>query len=571
MSVNTFFIYTESYNESPVVTLNCPNMTNRLYSVPDYNWAFKTELQDRYHICVFSGGNVNSSFTERDGQGKPTPELIEAASSTYWKIPDVDDTPTDHTIYINNGTKLVYRHVKLNATTNRFYIKDVYFLNGGEYVKGNNPYNSMYGYVDYNSVDIKELHFSVFHCDNFGYRDYDGWAGNYRSSYVFFVRGVMVGSVTDPLFCAGLEDNIITFSDGDDSAPNKPNKTTNRGGMGIGDYPRRADGERINVAIRNAATTYGGNGRGLTYYQMTTSALHAVLNKVFQIGIARDNKYLRECLVSAYILPIVDISHESANGVSVANERVDVGAVALFTLAHITNTKTATYTFTNNEDYSVGWGNYTDFTNTKLTLYLPFYGSVNIDVNACQYSQLKVCYNIDVYNGNIVYWVYTKSVDSDTDMLYGTYSGNCAIQIPLYGVGESGTILGKVTNTVSALATGALAATTGNPRMIARAVDASLNAATDMIPQYDIDRSGSIDINSTALQGWEIRLKISKPRVLREDSVYLIGLPSYYRATIGELPAGYHQVGAIELDSLTTATAGEKEALKKILERGFWK
>lgn len=560
-----FFPLYREYNENPFAILECPESTERLLDLMDYHSA-TVAIDDTTKYFWVSSKNGNGF---RD-DSSPSPELIDAASSTGWRVPDVSDE--SFYIYFDGGTRINFKHYQ-DGNNNRLTIEPTFGIRHvEEYVDGSFGYQTPLFSFAYDPSDVGSITLHVFHCTDYGFRDYDGWAGNYRPAYVFFIRiRSKSGSLGDPLFLCAFQDDLLTLSDGEQKAPNAPNKTTRRGGMGNGSYPNRVNGERMNVAIRNGSTSYGGNGDGLTYYRLTKSALHAVLNKVFQIGIARDNAYLRQCLVCAYLLPDLTITADTGYGVSVANERVPVGQVEIYDIEHISQPRNAYYDFTNNEDYSVGWDNYTDFTNTKLTLYLPFVGAVNIDVNACQYSRLSVTYYIDVYNGNIVYWVYTRSYDSPTDTLYGVFSGNCAIQIPLYGVGESGSILGKVTNNVNAIATGAAAVMTGNPRMTVKAVGDTMSAVESAIPSYTVERNGTIDTNSVSLQGWRISLKISKPKVLRCDSVQLIGLPSYYKARISEIPSGYHVVGAVDVDTVPNATAAEKEEIRRILMGGFYK
>jgi hypothetical protein len=140
------------------------------------------------------------------------------------------------------------------------------------------------------------------------------------------------------------------------------------------------------------------------------------------------------------------------------------------------------------------------------------------------------------------------------------------------GAGQSGSVLGKITNVVSSLATGAIGIAAGSPRLAINGLSSGLQAINDVaFPTYTVNRGGSIDVNSNVMQSLSIRLKISKPRVLRCDSVQLIGLPSYFKAKISELPSGYHVVGAVDVDTIPNATAAEKEEIRRILMGGFYK
>lgn len=568
-----FFPLYREYNENPFAVLECPEFTQRLYDVTDYHSAIVT-IDDTTKYFWVSSKN-GSSYREIDGQGLPTPELIDAASMTGWRIPDVSDE--SFYIYFDGGTRIKFKHYQYNGA-NRVVVEPVFGIRHiEEYVDGSFGYQTPLFNYGYDPTDVGSITLHVFHCTVYGFRNFDGWAGNYRPAYVFFIRiRSKSGSLGDPIYMCAFEDELLTLSDGEQKAPNAPNKTTRRGGMGTGSYPGRVNGDPLTdekVQLLNAYTSYGSaNGIGLTFYQMAMEDFKDVVKFAYQLGIVKDNSYIRDCLVSAYKLPIVDVTATPSGTLKLADRNIPGLTTNKILLEHITYPKECVYNFTNNEHFSVGWDNYTDFTNTKLTLYLPFVGSINIDVNACQYSTLKVKYIIDCYTGNIVYWIYTQSVDSDTNTLYGVYSGNCAISIPLMSAGQSGSVLGKITNVVSSLATGTIGLAAGSPRLAINGLSGSLQAINDVaFPAYSVNRGGSIDVNSNVMQSLTIRLKISKPRVLRCDSVHLIGLPSYFKAKISELPSGYHVVGAVDVDTISNATTAEKEEIKRILMGGFYK
>ena len=565
-----FFPLYREYNENPFAILECPESTERLLDLTDYHSA-TVPIDDTTKYFWVSSKN-GSGFRN---DGAPSPELVNAASMTGWRIPDISDEP--FYVYFDGGTRVNFKHYQ-NDDNNILTIESVFGIRHvEEYVDGSFGYQTpLFSFV-YDPSDVGSITLHVFHCTDYGFRNYDGWVGNYRPAYVFFIRiRSKSGSLGDALFLCAFQDDLLTISDGEKKAPNAPNKTTRRGGMGTGSYPGRINGDPLTakkVQLLNAYTSYGStNGIGLTFYKMSSGDFNDVVQFAYQIGIVKDNSYIRDCLVTAYKLPIVDVSSQTASTVKLADRSVHGLTTSRILLEHITYPKECVYRFINNEDYSVGWDNYTDFTNTKLTLYLPFVGNINIDVNACQYSTLTVKYIIDCYNGNIVYWVYTQSVDSDTNTLYGIYSGNCAISIPLMGAGQSGSVLGKITNIVSSLATGAVGFAVGSPRLAVNGITGGIQAINDAaFPAYSVNRGGTIDVNSNVMQSLSIRLKISKPNVLRCDSVQLIGLPSYYKAKISELPSGYHVVGAVDVDTIPNATAAEKEEIRNVLMGGFYK
>lgn len=565
-----FFPLYREYNENPFAVLECPESTERLLDLTDYHSA-SIVIDDTTNYFWVSSKN-NSGFRD---DGAPSPELIDVASATGWRIPDVSDE--FFYIYFDGGTRIRFKHYQ-DGNNHRLTIEPVFGIRHvEEYIDGSFGYQNPLCNYAYDPADVGSITLHVFHCTTYGFRDFNGWSGNYRPAYAIFIRvRSRSGSLGDPIYLCAFQDDLLTLSDGETKAPNAPNKTTRRGGMGTGSYPGRINGDPLTaekVQLLNAYTSYGStNGIGLTFYKMSSGDFNDVVQFAYQIGIVKDNSYIRDCLVTAYKLPIVDVSSQTASTVKLADRSVHGLTTSRILLEHITYPKECVYRFINNEDYSVGWDNYTDFTNTKLTLYLPFVGNINIDVNACQYSTLTVRYIIDCYNGNIVYWVYTQSVDSSTNTLYGIYSGNCAISIPLMGAGQSGSVLGKITNIVSSLATGAVGFAVGSPRLAVNGITGGIQAINDAaFPAYSVNRGGTIDVNSNVMQSLSIRLKISKPNVLRCDSVQLIGLPSYYKAKISELPSGYHVVGAVDVDTIPNATAAEKEEIRNVLMGGFYK
>lgn len=489
-------------------------------------------------------------------------------SGSTWRIPD-PDTETHH-IYTASGTRISYRHT-VSGSTGYITIDTPALYDGTNYVS---PFiTSMPEILDI-SYDRSQFRPELA----WVYGDMDGrnpdsyeriWEGK------ALVPSIRLRSITSGTYAdwylggsGAMSANFLDIS-AYGTQPYKPTRNSRAGGKGVGTYHGKVDGERPDVAARNGVTTFGGSGNGLTYYQLgSVNALHQVVSYAYGLGDVRDNQYVKSSLVAAYLLPVLTIRKSSATGVRVAdktyNSFTPPTSCDLLDLDHISDRKSCWYDFGELD----GTGDFLDFTRTKFALFLPFVGTINLNANAMQWRRLQVDYIIDAYNGNIVYWVYTTSVDSDTDQLYGTYSGNCAIEIPLCGAGESGSMLGKITNLVSSLGVGAASIAAGNPVGV---VGAAAGVIDSLIPSYYVDRSGAVDTNGTALDGWRISLKISMPHELRVDSSKLLGRPSFFRSLIGSLPAGRHVCQGVDVEGIPNATAAEKQQIKMILEGGFYK
>lgn len=525
-----------------------------------------------YTSQVTIGTDTNTVFRSADvfNPSGSALQINQDITGSTWRIPD-PDTETHH-IYTASGTRISYRHT-VNGTTGYITIDTPALYDGTNYVT---PFIiSMPEILDisYDRTQFRpELAWIYGDMDGRNPDSYERiWEGK------ALVPAIRLRSITSGTYAdwylggsGAMSANYLDIS-AYGSQPYKPTKNSRAGGKGVGTYHGRVDGERPDIASRNGGTTFGGSGNGLTYYQLgSVNALHQVVSYAYGLGEVRDNSYVRASLVAAYLLPILTIRKSSATGVQIADKTYNAASfvppstVDMLDIDHISDRKSCWYDFGELD----GTGDFLDFTRTKFALFLPFVGTINLNANAMQWRRLQIDYYIDAYNGNIVYWVYTQSVDSDTDQLYGTYSGNCAIEIPLCGAGESGSMLGKITNLVSSLGLGAASIAAGNPIGVAGAVAGVIDS---QIPSYYVDRSGAVDTNGTALDGWRISLKISMPHELRVDSSKLLGRPSFFRSLIGSLPAGRHVCQGVDVEGIPNATAAEKQQIKMILEGGFYK
>lgn len=496
-------------------------------------------------------------------QGSFIPNNFWGESMSGWLLPDPDND--DHYIYTSTGARIKYTHV-LSGSNGVFTMYYPEPLDGNTY---KTPISAVYPMIVYTYVRAQYRPILYFgyapkaHC-----LEWDNSIAKTGAALIAFVRAQIVGTgnLTDPDYQSIA--SVTLFDTSTISPVYKPTKNTRRGGKGVGSYHGAVNGERPDISTRNSVTTFGGSGDGLTYYQLgSIDGLHRCINYAYELGVLRDNQYIRDAMVSAYLLPVLTIDKSSASGVRIADNTINdfdpLMSIYILDQEHISEKKSCYYDFGELD----GWGDKIDFTNTQLTLFLPFVGSVNIDINACQYGSVTVDYYIDVYNGNIIYYVYTQSLDSPTDTLYGTYTGNCAIEIPLCGAGQSGSVLGKITNAVSALAVGAGSIAAGNP---VAALGAAAGMTDAVIPHYNVDRSGSLDTNGVSLNAWRISLKISMPVELREETQDIIGHASYFRCKMSDLPSGRHVITAVDVDTISGATAAEKEEIKAILERGVF-
>lgn len=75
------------------------------------------------------------------------------------------------------------------------------------------------------------------------------------------------------------------------------------------------------------------------------------------------------------------------------------------------------------------FNNYTDITETSVSLYLPYVGYVDLDVSKFINGSIKLHARIDTLTGSIIYYVY--SIRDGHEQLLNTFDGNCQMQIPI--------------------------------------------------------------------------------------------------------------------------------------------
>lgn len=129
------------------------------------------------------------------------------------------------------------------------------------------------------------------------------------------------------------------------------------------------------------------------------------------------------------------------------------------------------------------WGSYLDYAPyTKISLFLPFIGTVQLNTDEVMGNRLGVKYRIDLLSGQCVAMVTVSGLNVQTSVLY-QYTGECAVSIPMTGsdwariysaaIGAVGTAItgGIAAGASGAAAGGATAALAG-----AQAADAASNA-----------------------------------------------------------------------------------------------
>lgn len=193
---------------------------------------------------------------------------------------------------------------------------------------------------------------------------------------------------------------------------------------------------------------------------------------------------------------------------------------------------------------------------TRVQLYLPFIGIVDLDPADVMRSTITVKYTGDAYTGVCLATVYVKR-DGNECALYN-FTGNMAVQYPLSSgsyIGIVGSVLGLV---------GGIATATVNPLAGASTMaSALLNARTK------VQHSGNISGNSGAMGIKYPYLIITRPQTSTATNFpNFVGKPSNTLAKISQC-SGFTRIEGCQVSNINEATQEEKTEIETILRTGF--
>lgn len=197
---------------------------------------------------------------------------------------------------------------------------------------------------------------------------------------------------------------------------------------------------------------------------------------------------------------------------------------------------------------------------TKVSIYLPFIGSCNLDADLVIGSTLGIKYRIEMLTGNCMALITVTSINGSYPIYQ--FNGNVAMQFPL-SAGSYGSLYRNILTTGVSVA-GAIA-TKGASTSLAIASGAN----TVIGSKADISKSG----NAGGSAGY---CGILQPYVIVERPVtdipsnysYYNGTVTNVTTTIGTLN-GYCEMESVDVDSVT-CTESEKAMLTDLLLTGFY-
>lgn len=203
---------------------------------------------------------------------------------------------------------------------------------------------------------------------------------------------------------------------------------------------------------------------------------------------------------------------------------------------------------------------------TRLSLFLPFVGDVNISTNDCiTPHKIHVIYNIDFLSG-----VACAEVLIDEDVRYAYQAAMCAA-VPVTSSDASrliASIIGAAVGTVSGGVMGGIVGGTAGSRMAARSLIGGVSeAALSPVNGIQIQRTGSISANTGLLGEMKPYVLVTRPiSVVADQYKSLLGQPYQLDGALGS-QKGFVKVREVHLDGVT-ATEAEKTEIEQLLKEG---
>lgn len=210
------------------------------------------------------------------------------------------------------------------------------------------------------------------------------------------------------------------------------------------------------------------------------------------------------------------------------------------------------------------WKAYLDYSPyTRVSIFLPFIGSQELDVDLIQSTTLGVKYHIDILSGACVAFITTNG------NVIAQFSGQCAVSIPITSKDFTQTIMALgslVASGVGVVASGGMSAPVSGA-MIAGGVTALANTANNVISgKPTFAKSGNMSGSNGLMGSRKPYIIIERPKQCapaRQNT--FTGYPSYVTRGLGTL-SGFTQVQNIHLDGIPCMDAERDEILQLLRE-----
>lgn len=208
------------------------------------------------------------------------------------------------------------------------------------------------------------------------------------------------------------------------------------------------------------------------------------------------------------------------------------------------------------------FGNVFDYTDTRIRLYLPFIGIVDLDTSDVMRGTVSVVYHVDVITGACLAEVKIAR-DNSGGTLY-QYAGDAAVRYPI----SSGSYMGVVSGVLSAVGGIASAVLTGGATlpMAAGAVAGGISQA-----KTQVQHSGNFSGCAGAMGIKKPYIIIERPQTMLADGfANYQGKGANKVITVGAA-SGYFKLTDVHVNDVGKASESEIEQIRTALENGVIK
>lgn len=226
--------------------------------------------------------------------------------------------------------------------------------------------------------------------------------------------------------------------------------------------------------------------------------------------------------------------------------------------------------------YSNSFMDYSPY--SKAELYLPYVGTVGLDIDEIMDSTVSIKYHIDLLSGSCVAYVkvtknyiYKGASHTHSNIMY-QFSGNVLMNIPITSQNFTQilqAVIGAVAVGVSGGASGAVTAGSGEAAgaMTGEHAAAAIGATAQM--KAPVSRSGNCSSACGILGTQKPKLMFTMPKIAyAEDMNKERGYPTYMRKTLSSLSgSGFCKIDLAHLNGIP-CTDSERDEIIRLLESG---
>lgn len=228
------------------------------------------------------------------------------------------------------------------------------------------------------------------------------------------------------------------------------------------------------------------------------------------------------------------------------------------------------------------YGSWEDYNpHTKMSIYLPYIGIKDLDVDRIQGSRLKLKYLVSASTGSILAFLTSVRVDnrnSGAEILVGQWAGCAKYTIPLTSVQHDAAVNAALSIVAAAVSVGAAVATSGASAAVSAASAAAIgstigNAALSgaHAGKVDVTMQGTVSGDMAFFTAPDAYIQIEAPiegRPIAYD--HIVGMPSNITTDLAHQPMNnYIEFVNIDVSGID-APSDEKQLIVDMLKGGIY-